>query len=328
MMSCFAGIPLFQEFSVRLRRLAKENNCRGIEKLLSSTTNKSKITIENIGPALTIACIEGYSTCIVSLLKACPNSVNWKDESDRTPLHASAYYGHPNCIKQLLKSNAKVNERDTLQRTPLMIACANGHHECVQLLIERDADITMTDIEGRTCLMLACAFDRYNVVSALFGAESLDPDVTDAKGFTALHFSAQYNLPLCMRVLLDGGAAVDCVDKEGNTPLMLTCKCGYRRCTSLLLEREASVNTTNAANLKTALHLASHFGHTDCVDILMDFGADANMTDSGGLTALDLSKNPRISEIIQLKSPVKPVPLNPGDIAAIASPSKSTALRD
>jgi len=267
--------------------------------------------------------------CLASLLKAFPSAVDWQDEmSDRTALHTASYYGYTNCIRELLEANANVNVRDKLKRTPLMISCANGHHECVQLLIERGADTTMTDEEGRTCLMLACAFDRSNAISALFGAESLDPDIADSKGFTALHFSAQYNLPLCMRVLLDGGATVDCVDAQGNTPLMLACQGGYRRCTALLLEREASVNTTNAVNLKTALHLASQNGHTDCVDILMNFGADADMTNSDGLTALELSRTPRINEIIQLKSPGKPVSVKPRDIAEIASPSKSASIRD
>jgi ankyrin repeat protein len=186
----------------------------------------------------------------------------------------------------------------------------------------------MTDAEGRTCLMLASAFGRHNAISALFGAESLDPDVADSKGFTALHFAVQYNLPLCLRVLLDGGASVDCTDKEGNTPLMLACIGGHRRCTSLLLEREASVNAANTTNLKTALHLASQHGHTDCVDILMDFGADAKMTDSGGLTAEELSKSSQIIEIIQLKSPGKPIAPKPGEIAEIASPSKAVSIRD
>ena len=328
MVKCFAGIPLFQDLPFRIRRYTKQNNYRRLDKLLSSPKAIKSITNADIGPALTIACIEGYSMCVSSLLKAFPSAADWQDESDRTPLHAASYYGHGECIRELLEMNAKINVRDSLKRTPLMIACANGHHECVQLLIERGADITMTDAEGRTCLMLACAFDRYNAISALFGAESLDPDIADSKGFTALHFSAQYNMPLSMRVLLDGGAAVDCVDAEGNTPLMLACQGGYRRCTALLLEREASVNTANAANLKTALHLASQYGHTDCVDILMDFGADANMADNSGLTALKLSKTPRINEIIQLKSPGKPVSLKPMDIAEIASPSKSISIRD
>lgn len=64
-------------------------------------------------------------------------SVNWKNESGRTPLHVACVYGR-NKIATLLLAHPRidVNLKDKGGATPFLLACDRGSTSCVRLLLK------------------------------------------------------------------------------------------------------------------------------------------------------------------------------------------------
>ncbi|XP_043916521.1 ankyrin repeat and SOCS box protein 18 isoform X2 [Protopterus annectens] len=74
--------------------------------------------------------------------------------------------------------------------------------------------------------------------------------------------------------------------RELTNPLCITASRGYKDCLRYLLENRAHVNA--APGGKAALHHACENAHTDCVELLLDHGANPNLLTEDGLAPLHL----------------------------------------
>ena len=72
---------------------------------------------------------------------------------------------------------------------------------------------------------------------------------------------------------------MECYDKDVSTPLMAASYKGFKDIEQLL-ECKARVNNRHKKDT-TALYLASDKGHTEVVRILLEHGADPNLTEFG-----------------------------------------------
>ncbi|XP_062424582.1 ankyrin repeat and SOCS box protein 10 [Rhea pennata] len=86
-------------------------------------------------------------------------------------------------------------------------------------------------------------------------------------------------------------------EQELTTPLHITASRGYADCLQFLLLRGASVNF--APGGKTALHEACAAASTECVRLLLSFGADPEAVSEDGYKPLHLCKSPDSSECVQ-----------------------------
>ena len=86
-----------------------------------------------------------------------------------------------------------------------------------------------------------------------------------------------------LRLLLKYGA--DPNIRLQNPPLLRAAERGNSKCILLLLENGALVDFSGSCG-RTALMVASGFGHADIVSTLIKFGADVNLVDKRGNTAL------------------------------------------
>ncbi|NWI66175.1 ASB10 protein, partial [Todus mexicanus] len=86
-------------------------------------------------------------------------------------------------------------------------------------------------------------------------------------------------------------------EQELTTPLHITAGRGYMDCLQLLLLRGAAVNF--APGGKTALHEACAEARTDCVRLLLSFGADPEAVSERGYQPLHLCKSPDSIECVQ-----------------------------
>uniref|UniRef100_A0A8B9BP00 Ankyrin repeat and SOCS box containing 10 n=1 Tax=Anser brachyrhynchus TaxID=132585 RepID=A0A8B9BP00_9AVES len=86
-------------------------------------------------------------------------------------------------------------------------------------------------------------------------------------------------------------------EQELTTPLHITASRGYADCLRLLLLRGAAVNF--APGGKTALHEACAAASTDCVSLLLSFGADPEAVSEDGYKPMHLCKSPESIECVQ-----------------------------
>lgn len=193
-------------------------------------------------------------------------------DGSATPLHISAERGYSHIIKLLLLAGAMVDSVTDDGATPLHVAAAAGQLEPAELLIYRQADVNAKDQHGRTPLHRA----------ALAGHETM------------------------VQLLINHNAQTDVVDHEGNTMLHCMAAGGCERMIEKLLEQGAQVDACNIIKQRTPLHVAVvSADHTvssriipdrrearakmeRIVQLLLDYGADANAVDATGATPLDL----------------------------------------
>lgn len=193
--------------------------------------------------------------------------INAADRDGFTPLHLAAYVGRADqgssrteLVKLLIEHRADVRAADAQGNTPLHIAAIKGRAELLPLLREAGAEVAARDKLGRTPLHGAAMYNQAAVVKWLLG-EKADVGATDGQGRTPLHAAVLRYRAVMITQLLDAGAAVNARDAAGATPLILTAAAG---------EEEHELDT-----LATAV-----------AEALITRGADVTAVDDSGRTAL------------------------------------------
>ncbi|KAF5859138.1 hypothetical protein ETB97_003279 [Aspergillus alliaceus] len=173
-------------------------------------------------------------------------------------------------------------------------AAAEGQVKAIELLIGADVPVSMPDGDGHTPIHYAIAHNHEDVVRLLLaaGAANVAYDSEDTLEWRcALHGSVAKDNETLARVLLEGakGAAPDqnrsAVKEEINCQLYAaTChgKCNIIR---LLLEFGADAHVTEVDD-PPPLHLAAAAGHTDAIQLLLAKGADIAARDMSGDAAI------------------------------------------
>ena len=80
--------------------------------------------------------------------------------------------------------------------------------------------------------------------------------------------------------------------KDCNALVFKAASEGHAKCLEFLLENKGKVHWREPGDGYTPLHMAVHGGHEDCLKILIEHGADVNVQDLNGFTALDETDGP------------------------------------
>ena len=170
---------------------------------------------------------------------------NCRDEDGNTPLHIAADEGRTILVKMLVWAGADVEARaGDMNATPLLVAAANGQTgTALALLLELGADPNPAGATGTTALEIAARNNDVRLVLALLqhGAEV---DARSSNGWTPLHAAVGFNHPVAISVLVRYGANANNRDNDGDTPLITACSLGYIDCVQQLLQGGADPRMT------------------------------------------------------------------------------------
>lgn len=89
-------------------------------------------------------------------------------------------------------------------------------------------------------------------------------------------------------------------DWDGRTPLHVACSMGHADCVETLVNLGADVNCRRDSDLWTPLHCSAEKGQLDCVKLLLDAGALSNSVDKYGDTAMRIAEIYGHQHIIRL----------------------------
>jgi uncharacterized protein len=99
----------------------------------------------------------------------------------------------------------------------------------------------------------------------------------------------------------EGQVSVNSKRADGDTPLHIASTWGDTQAIRLLLKSGAEINAKGDMGY-TPLHNAITYGHARCVEILLEAGADINCTNEFGKSALQLARtkgNDRIGAVVE-----------------------------
>ncbi|ROT47229.1 hypothetical protein EDM02_03675 [Candidatus Cardinium hertigii] len=97
---------------------------------------------------------------------------------------------------------------------------------------------------------------------------------------TLLHTATRYGRTYVAEVLLDKGANIEAIDKDGYTALHLAAIYGKYDIAKLLLESQANKNSYDKL-WHTALHWAVKHGHCDIAELLLSYNASIHYRNQG-----------------------------------------------
>ena len=234
----------------------------------------------------------------VSTLLSQGADVNATQGDGATALHWAAHRDDLTTATLLIEAGVSVDTANDLGVTPLMLACTNGSDAMVAKLLVGGANPNLRPAGRETALMTAAWTGTVAAVELLL-TKGADVNATeDTRGQTALMWAASEGHPDVVRVLLENGADVHARTTAPGpanrrmryysrtptalafTPLLFTARVGDTDSMRILLDAGAQVDDMTHEGL-SAVALATIRGHVEAAMLLLERGADPNLTDAG-----------------------------------------------
>ncbi|XP_014229214.2 ankyrin-1-like [Trichogramma pretiosum] len=245
---------------------------------------------------------------------------NLANPEGSTALHLICKMNSPNNLMRLLfeisdkKSQPlSLDARDKEGKTALHLALENGHREVARLLLERGAAPNLANPEGSTALHLICKMDRPKALMKLLfqisdaKSQPLPLDAQDMEGETALHLALENGLKDVAEWLLRKGADSNLADKEGSTALHIICQnFEYQYLAEMIFDisdenhRHVRIDAQDKNHLCTPLHWALYLWDEPAARLLLRRGANPNLADNKGSTALHIICKIRFNDLANL----------------------------
>ena len=186
--------------------------------------------------------------------------------------------------------------------SPLADAAMKGDAVAVRALLATGADVNAARGDGMTALHWAAETGNAEIAEILVSAGAILEVTTRLGAYTPLHVAGRKGSAGVIRVLLDAGANPRTVAATGSTPLHLVSGAGSAEGAKHLLDAGADVNARAGDAQQTPLMFAAAADRADVVTLLMERGADPNITtmlmEAATRSAVDNYAGERMQEVL------------------------------
>lgn len=302
----------------------------GLDRLLLERGADPTVVTKN-GTTLLMLAAAQRTPDTVRLLLSRKVDVNARDGQGRTAVHYAAtstpYGSDPKemaavratpgtIINLLVSAGADLQALDAENRSALHFAAESGYIETVRLLLEKKLNLGQVMKDGRTPLHLAVdgrasysgEQPDANEKVRLLLASGAAPDVADEEGRAPLYFAVKaMNRDFALR-LIEKGASVDRVAKDGLTPLLLATRSfhdhfvspeDYAAIVALLAAKTTAPDARDSLGM-TPLMWAAASDVPAAVESLLGRPADLNARAKDGRTALMWAASANATKTIKI----------------------------
>ena len=202
---------------------------------------------------------------------AAGTDVNAVQGDGTTPLHWAVYKIDTDLVRALLAKGAKPDATNNYGSSPLAEAVKVANARLVAMLLDAGSNAEVPNRDGQTALMLAARAGSVDVAELLV-RHGADVNAREKwRGQTALMWAADARSAAMTRFLIANKADVNARASATDWPSQLT---GEPR------------NQYRPTGGLTPLLYAARSGCTECVQALLDAGADPNRPNPDGVTPL------------------------------------------
>jgi ankyrin repeat protein len=188
----------------------------------------------------------------------------------------------------LLKAGAKVDTPNALGMTPVYTAAEHGNAAMLRRFLDAGASVTTTDAAGDTLLMAAVRAGNPDAVQLLLDRGAPVNATEPQYSHTALMWAVRGDNAPIMKLLIAKGATIGAATRVGEKPVVRPPGTGGGSHGVGIVRSgvPAQGEQQPTAGGMTALLLASRDGHLNAAKVLVEVGADVNVTDPNGMTPL------------------------------------------
>jgi len=265
-----------------------------------------------------VTVVKARDAAAVRALIARKADVNATETDGTSALHWAVSAGDATTTELLIRAGARVDVANRYGVTPLSHAARNGRADLIDLLLKSGVRVKAAEStlpEGQTLVMQAARTGSVDSVKRLAAAGS-DVNARETRtGTTALVWAAASNRAEAVRALVEAGADPNIQSKVTNYPhtqngvllsgveegvsyvgqtvlprggwsaVMYAAREGAADAARALAEAGANLNLADPEGT-TALIVAIINAHWDTAAVLIEAGADLNLADIKGMTPL------------------------------------------
>lgn len=238
--------------------------------------------------ALAIAAMERDFDTVRALLAERGADVNATGPYATPPLHWIVRVGEHELAQRLLELGADPNTANPYGLYPLHLAITNADVDMVHLLLEAGADPEQADNAAETPLMLAARSGSAAIVEALLEAGAAVDTREPHYDQTALMLAVRAGTPDSVQLLLASGADVDAQSRAGAVPdfRLPSQNAGSKGVGIVRGGWPERGERSPVGGAKTPLLYATRQGDLELTRLLVEAGADIELSDANGLTPL------------------------------------------
>lgn len=196
-----------------------------------------------------------------------------------------------------LSLGADLNAVSGKGNSALMNCVNRNYKKMFDWLLYKGINVNIQDITfAETALMLICKKGKTDYLESLLDDTSLNLDITNTLGVTALHYACMYKHVECAQLLIDAGASYDKKTQQKTTPILTASESTTLTIIQTLIHVGGNVNDTDFYGKsllmnsvqKTLPSLKPHEKQENdqIVKLLLESGADYDYVAPGGITAI------------------------------------------
>ncbi|MEJ0006673.1 MAG: ankyrin repeat domain-containing protein [Steroidobacteraceae bacterium] len=260
--------------------------------------------IEKVAP-LVIAARDNDAKTVLALLAARPGpDVNQRTADGTSALHWAVHHGDSALVARLLAAGADGNAHNDYGASPMSEAAIRGDSQVMRALLSAGASVESANADGQTALMILARTSNTPAAQLLISHGANVNAHEKWRNQSALMWAAAQAQPAMVHLLLQHGAVVD--DRSlvndwarevtaeprmqarpsgGLTPLLYAARAGCLECAQLLIKAGADPNLGDPDGVSALLESTLNF-HFDIAAFLVKRGADVDHWDTWGRSAL------------------------------------------
>lgn len=204
---------------------------------------------------------------------------------ESTVLMIASKFGNFKIVQILVLNGADVNAVNR-EFSALNYAILGGHVDVINYLLCQGAQFKHVEFCGKPFLLYCVQHFPLQIVRFLIENYSVDINITDRDGRTALHVASLFRKTDTAKYLIEVGAELNFQDFRLRTPLICAAYTNNNQIAKLLVEAGAVLNFQDT-RLNTALIFSAKIKNQDMVSYLIDQDANCELCDEDGKCVYD-----------------------------------------